>query len=303
MLRKTYLFPLVCLALLATTGRSNAADKVFCPPGGTFCQVVVDLPGMAAAAPAAAVHGKPNGAPGCRKTSNGEVVACFVAHLGWWSNAEGCYFQRLDPAPEATSDLWAGHFPAGSVYQTTCLDVQAPDGGWVWRATPPAGFGGDGVTVQQLADQAIASLALSGPDIGLAPDPAKTGLVGLPVWMWSQVAPTTWGPQTATASLPGFAVTATARATRIVWSMGNGQSVSCDNPGTPYNRATAATTSPTCGYIYTRSSADQPGGVYALTATTTWDIRWAGNGAAGQVTQTRTSAAQVRIGELQVLVS
>jgi hypothetical protein len=40
-----------------------------------------------------------------------------------------------------------------------------------------------------------------------------------------------------------------------------------------------------------------------VTATTTWDIQWAGGGEAGQLTETRSSSLPVRIGELQVLVS
>ena len=303
MLKLVSLAAFTCVVVAGMTGRSIAGENVACQLDGTSGYVMVETPETSTTTAARPVVERGGPSSVCRLSTTLEIVPCSNPTLGWWSNTDGCYYQRLDPPPAATSPAWEGHFPDGAVYQATCLGVAGTGGGWLWRATPPPGFGGEGVTVQQLADQAIASLALSGPDIGLAPDPAKTGLVGLPVWMWSQVAPTTWGPQTATATLPGLAVTATAQATRIVWSMGDGHNVTCDGPGTPFSRTAAATTSPTCGYVYTRSSADQPGGAYALTATTTWDIAWAGNGAAGQVTQTRTSAAQVRIGELQVLVS
>ena len=287
---------LVLIGGLATP--ASAAEKVVCPPGGTVCYVVVDTPGSPGVEPVAHTD---NAAPACR-TARGTVVDCFDALFGWWSNADGCYYQRLDPPPPATAWVWAGHYPDGAVYQATCLELVGSTGGWIWRPTSPPGFGGAG-TLAQLADEAIDRLTLSGPDIGMAPDPSKTGLVGLPVWMWTKVAPSTWGPLSATASLPGISVTATARATRIVWSMGDGQQVTCEGPGTPYTRSQGQTSSPTCGYVYSRSSAGEPDAAYTVTATTTWQIQWSGSGGSGQTTQTRTSSVRVRIGELQVLVS
>ena len=137
----------------------------------------------------------------------------------------------------------------------------------------------------------------------MAPGPGKTGLVGLPVWLWTTVSPSTWGPTSASASIPGLSVTATARATRIVWDMGDGHTVTCANPGTPFTSASASAASPTCGHVYTRSSALLPGAVYPVVATTTWEVAWSGGGQSGVLTVTRTSRTSVRIGELQVLTS
>ena len=85
--------------------------------------------------------------------------------------------------------------------------------------------------------------------------------------------------------------------------MGDGHSVTCASPGTPYKRSLGAGVSPTCGYRYVRSSADQQGAVYTVVATTTWAVTWSGGGESGALTVTRSSSARVRIGELQVLVS
>ena len=137
----------------------------------------------------------------------------------------------------------------------------------------------------------------------MAPELGKSGLVGLPVWMWTSVSARTWGPASATASVPGLSVTATAQAIKVAWDMGDGHTVTCANPGTPYARSRGAAMSPTCGYRYDRSSADQPGAAYAVTATTTWAVTWSGGGGTGALTVTRSSTARVRIGELQVLVS
>lgn len=298
MLRRACVIAFATALILGWVAPASAAEKVVCPPGGTVCYVVVDTPGSPAVEPVAHTD---SAAPICRTPGKHTVVTCFDPIFGWWSNADGCYYQPLIPPPPATDPVWAGNYPDGVVYQSTCFEGVGSTGGWQWRPTPPPGFGGAGV-LARLADEAIARLALAGPDIGLAPDPSKTGLVGLPVWMWTKVAPTTWGPLSATASLPGISVTATARATRIVWSMGDGQEVTCEGPGTPYTRSEGQTTSPTCGYVYSRSSAGEPDAAYTVTATTTWEIQWSGS-SSGQVTQTRTSSVRVRIGELQVLVS
>lgn len=283
-----------------------AADGVVCPPGGTACYVVAGTPGTTTSSPAPqpGAHADP-AKPVCRSPVMNAPIPCFDAQFGWWNSVDGCYYQRLDPPPPSADPAWNGHYPNGAVYQATCLGAPSSTGGGrVWSAAPPPGYGGGGgLTLEQLAAQAVRQLALSGPDIGMAPDPGKTGLVGLPVWMWTRVRPSTWGPISATASVPGLSVTATAQAVRIVWSMGDGHQVICAGPGTPYSRAAGATRSPTCGYVYQRSSAGQPDAAYTITATTTWEIRWSGGGGSGQLTQTRSSSTWVRIGELQVLVS
>ena len=94
-----------------------------------------------------------------------------------------------------------------------------------------------------------------------------------------------------------------ARASKVVWDMGDGHTVTCTSPGTPYTTSAGDTQSPTCGHVYTRSSASQPDHAYAVTATTTWVVSWAGGGQSGVLTVTRTSSTSVRIGELQVLVT
>jgi hypothetical protein len=143
-------------------------------------------------------------------------------------------------------------------------------------------------------------LRLDGAQIAMAP-PAASVLVHVPVWLWTPVSAVTWGPASATAAVAGLSVTATARATRIVWQMGDGHAVTCTGPGTPYQASYGAAASPTCGYVYQRASAHQPGGAFTLTATTTWQVDWTGGGQAGALTTTRTSTSRVRIGELQVV--
>jgi len=285
---------------------AHAEDVVVCPTNGKTCYVVVGTPGTPGRSGAGPVSDRQPGsgrAPLCSNRFIGDV-SCFDSSFGWWSNADGCYYRRLDPQPASSDPAWEGHYGSGAIYSATCpLPPPGMGGGWVWRATPPPGLGGAGPTPAQLAAQAVSQLPLDGPVIGMAPGPGKTGLVGLPVWMWTEVSARTWGPVSATASVPGLSVTATARAVRIVWDMGDGATVTCDGPGTPYSRELGAAVSPTCGHRYGRSSAGQPGAEYTVTATTSWDVDWAGGGESGQLTQTRSSSTRVRIGELQVLVS
>ncbi|MDO8119710.1 hypothetical protein Q6346_00105 [Isoptericola sp. b490] len=232
----------------------------------------------------------------------GAQVPCYDETFGWFNDQDRCYWRLLSPQPDGSNPIWEGNYPDGAIYSVTCGPFPAGSGGgWAWSPTPPPGFGDVGITPAQMAQRAVDSMRLTGPAIHLTITADDTGLVGMPVWLWTDVTPTTWGPNSATASVPGLSVTANARATQIAWDMGDGHTQVCAGPGTPY--APGAVESPTCDYVYERSSAGQPGDAYTVTATTTWQVDWAGGGASGSLTLTRTSTATVRIGELQVLVN
>ncbi|MFF1561685.1 ATP/GTP-binding protein [Streptomyces sp. NPDC058279] len=144
-------------------------------------------------------------------------------------------------------------------------------------------------------------LRLEGPDIGIVPFPTGRGIVGMPVWMWNKPGPTRTGPATASASAGAVTVTATPRVAKVVWCMGDGAVITCTAPGTPYEPRFGKQKSPDCGHMYTATSAQAPGGRYPVTATTTWDIQWAGAGQTGTLNTTRQSQTSLTIGELQVL--
>jgi hypothetical protein len=145
-------------------------------------------------------------------------------------------------------------------------------------------------------------MLLTGPDIA-SPRAAGKYIVGVPMWMWVNESPTTYGPNTASASLAGVTVTATAKVTKIDWDMGDGNAVTCQGPGTAYQASYGKQESPTCGHTYNRTSASQSGRKYSVNATATWTVDWQvdGGGETGQFTETRQSQAQVAIGELQVV--
>jgi hypothetical protein len=309
MLRRTIVTSCAVVAIVLgaaspVLAAGTPGSGVQCPPNDDTCVVSVGAPGAPGTGGGDGGSSSPSGgAPTCFWPITHQPIACHSVD-GWWSTTYECYFQVSVPQPPADSPVWARHFPTGVVYDTTCPDTSpGTGGGWMWLATPPDGFGGGGPTPADLAARAVKQLPIAGPDIQMAPGPGKTGLVGLPVWMWTQRAPLTWGPTSATAAVPGLAVTATATAQKIVWSMGDGNSVTCASPGTAYDVALGGGTSPNCGYVYDTSSRAQPGGKYVVTATTTWAVTWVGGGQSGALTVTRTSTSAVSIGELQVLVS
>jgi hypothetical protein len=292
LLVKCAMVVVVAVAPFAVTPFAKADGPVYCPPNGGPCTVVVGTPGS----------------PGDGDNGGGSTLPCDPDMGCLWPD-DICYHKRAEPQPDATDPIWAGHIdptgkPEGVVYVAACPWGNGRLGvpGWrftlVWVAVEPAT-----VNPAVLAAQAINQLGIRGPAIGIAPDPAGSGLVGLPVWLWAGVTPQTWGPVSATASVPGLSVTATAQAQRIVWDMGDGHSVRCDNPGTPYQASYGNTNSPSCGYRYTQTSHSQPGGHFTVTATTTWQVNWAGGGQSGSLTVTRASTTTVEINELQVVTS
>jgi hypothetical protein len=169
-------------------------------------------------------------------------------------------------------------------------------------AAPPAGgappvLPAPGV----LAQLAVKYLRLPDPVIRSSPAPGALQLTRLPVWLW--VAADAWQPQSKTAEVPGESVMATATPVSAAWSMGDGMTVTCKGPGTPYRGGNPAAASPTCGYTYDQSSAGQPGGAYRVTVTITWDITWQGTcGAGGALAPLQTvAAAEFRVAESQAL--
>jgi hypothetical protein len=144
-----------------------------------------------------------------------------------------------------------------------------------------------------LAEQARNQLRLPGPRIVM--NPSADQLVGLPTWLWLDAAG--WNQVAATASAGGVSVTAVAKPAQVTWSLGDGGTVTCTGPGTPFPAgADPKSASPDCGYTYRHRSLDTPGGTFAVTATVRWDVTWAGAGQTGAfpgLTTVSTTAARV----------
>ena len=123
-----------------------------------------------------------------------------------------------------------------------------------------------------VAEQAAKTLGLSSPVIEMAPSDGHPQLVNVATWLW--VNPAAWHPVTATATAGPVTTTAVAAPTKVVWDMGDGHSVTCNGPGTPYDPSTPDA-STDCSYTWPAA------GTYTVTATIYWTITWAAAGAAG----------------------
>ncbi|MFF8867905.1 ATP/GTP-binding protein [Streptomyces sp. NPDC015139] len=212
-----------------------------------------------------------------------------------------CTYKLAKPQPPVGSLDWEGHKPGdGAVYEQTCGNGDVNGDTivrMVWLAEPPKQATVDPAV---LAQRAVDSMTLLGPDIA-SPRAAGKYTVGVPMWMWVNQSATTYGPNAASASAGGITVTATAKVSKIVWNMGDGASVTCTGPGTPYTSSEGMAQSPDCGHVYAKTSAGAQNRKFPVAATSTWTINWQGGGQAGQLTEVRQTNVQVAVGEVQVV--
>jgi hypothetical protein len=134
-----------------------------------------------------------------------------------------------------------------------------------------------------LARRAFAELPLIYPRPRTAPPPTAKQLVGVRTWLW--VDPADWQPMSATATIVGLSATVTAQPTKVIWTMGDGSTVICNGPGTPYKPTVPDTEqSSTCSHTY------QHDGTYAVRATIVWTVSWtATNGQGGTLPNVQRS--------------
>lgn len=202
----------------------------------------------------------------------------------------GCVYRRVAFVPPVGSIAPRPGGP-GAWFVSVCAGARGsvvyPP---VWIAT-----GGAGPSPEALARAAYGRLRLPAPVIVVSP--VGDQLVNLPSWL--AVSGASWGPRSASASVPGVSVTATATPVRVVWSLGDGSRVVCAGPGAVYSASVSpGAASPTCGHTYRRTSSALPGGVYRLTATVQWTVTWTGAGQQGAFPGlTTTSSRLVRVRE------
>lgn len=234
------------------------------------------------------------------KPASGTSSSQGRAHARSGGKPPKCVVERMENQPPPGSMWYAGE---GKIaYTRTCKTPSGRNGPTTGLALEE-GQSPARVDPAVVAQQAIAKMKLAGPDIA-SPRAAGKYVVGVPMWLWVRQSPTTFGPNTATATAGGVTVTATAKVKKIVWRMGDGGTETCTGPGTPYKESYGMRESPTCGHRYTKTSAKASGGTFALTATSTWSVDWqvtGGGGEAGELTEIRQSQAQVAVGEVQVV--
>ena len=210
------------------------------------------------------------------------------------ANSEfGCRYLAVDHRPPSGQP----QEPGGWFMVLCSPDGKDPDShGPVW--IPAGATAAPSLTPEQVAQIARKQLRLPSPSI--AASPSGTQLVHLPTWLWLSSG---WMPSTATASVPGVAVTATAKPTSATWSMGDGTTVTCTGSGTPFQPGSdPKASSPDCGHTYRTSSAAQAGQVFPVAVTVRWTVTWVGAGQGGTFPDlTTTATAAFRVTESQAL--
>ena len=236
--------------------------------------------------------------------SGDRPVPCTDPFFGTWSNTLQCYSKLAEPQPDPSSELWEGNYPRGAIYD--CVVVGTGPFSKVarlWLPGPPAAAA---LSPEAAARIVVRRMDLRAASIGIVPEdkPGSIGAVGAPVYMWTGRGPATFGPQVLIGSAGGVTITATAKVDRIVWDMGDGASVTCRTPGTPYEDRYGFAMSPDCGHRYSRTSAGRSGNAYPVTATSFWLVDWTGpGGSSGQIPLTLSSSTAIQVGELQALVT
>lgn len=316
MLRRTLVGLL--LAILATASLSvstrAAADPISCEPPTQYdestgqCTIAVTVPPSegggddGGGSDGGGSGGGSDEGVGSNKCRNydGEEIPC-KSKWGVWNGSLHCYIRPADSVPPPSAAVWEGSFPNGGIY--TCRSAKPGDDDEVgvefdiWLPSPPPGLPPP-PDPGQLAEQAVAKMNLRAIDIGIVPEDRedRVGVIGLPTWMWAEdPGDQTTGPITETASAGGYAVVATARVVKIVWDMGDGATVTCNGPSTPYEDRYGKQESPDCGHTYTKD------GTYTVKATSHWEIEWEGMGQSGVIPMGLSRETSIRMGEAQAV--
>lgn len=146
-------------------------------------------------------QGDAGAVPTCQNT-RGDQIPCTDPELGSWSGSRGCYVAPADPQPPPGDPIWEGN-EGGAIYRCYVPPGFLPGTGFgisnlFWSGAPP-----DAVvlTPGQAAEIVVVGMDLRAIDIGIVPEAGagSVGLVGLPVWMWSEETANTWGPLSRTA--------------------------------------------------------------------------------------------------------
>lgn len=292
-LSRVALLAALMLAIPGGLASAIAAPPVDCAKQDAqtgICLVEATSPGQDAGADPVASAARPGGSQ---------------ATGGGASPQDPCTYTKAQPQPAPTSALWAGQSTAdGAMYAKVCprvdgsglstLLVYIPNG-----SAPPAG---PPVDPRVLAEQAIASLVMRAPEIRMAPPPGSTGgLVGLPVWLWTERGEAFLGPTRQSVSAGGVTVAAVGQVSHVTWDTGDGTTIVC-GAGTPYVPGVQGE-SPDCGHVYAQASSRHVpgGGPWPITATSTWTVTWSGGGLSGTETLELSSSAELFVGELHVL--
>lgn len=231
----------------------------------------------------------------------GKEVACD-GDAGKWVASQTAWCRVAPTQPPRSASIWGGKTDGSIMSCTRPNFAGIPDQNMTYESwLPDADIPAPPPDPEVLARRAIARMMLRAVDLGTFPlsvadDPDGLGYVGWNVWLWvDDPGPTTWGPISMSVSEAGYTVTATARVSQVVWDMGNGDHVTCAQGTRWSSTLTHNEPSPDCGYQY------QQEGEYHVTATSEWEVEWAGIGESGVIPLELSDSTDFRIAEVQVV--
>lgn len=281
----------------AADGASGGGGGGSCDPTTGVCTVGASSPPSSGGSSGGGGSGGGEGSGPC--SYQGTTVPCTLPGYGSWDGT-ACYDALDDPQPPATDDIWYGHNPAdgGAIYWEYCPYNTGPNGQVYFLAyfpTPPPGQAAQ-ETPGQIAAEMLKKLKVYAVAIHSAPSAAGTGLVGLPVWLW-----TTSALRLPDLSVTVGAVTVTMAASigHITWSADGGSAHICNNVTTAY-KTSYGLEKPVCGFASGFASA----GRHQVTADAEWGVTWTSNIGIDELVPiliARTSTINLTIDQAQAL--
>lgn len=231
------------------------------------------------------------------------------------------YGQTADPAITAVRNAETGELVAMNMINeetgapTTC-PITSPGECF---AMPDTGVPPTPVSladVMNVVSSAVAALQVEPIDIGITPQPASTGAVGtvgFNSWLWvNNPSERTVGPVNRTVTSGVITVNLNAVNTGLAVNYGDGLPTIppvCPVSSIPYTDAALDLPSPTCNHFLQKSSQGSGSGSdqFAVSVSSLWLVSWSavtpGQVFGGTIPITPTATTEVRVGEMQVLVT
>jgi hypothetical protein len=207
---------------------------------------------------------------------DGNTEVEYHGHLRWVPD-----FGNDPTPPDGVSNEW---------YRQICYLPDMPP-----RDTEPQGASWrrfEYVAPELLAQVAVDDVLAEIPTQTIETSPQTEAMVAIPTWFWVEGVPTEG--VTASASIPGVTVTATASPGGVEYDFGDGTTLACQGIGTPY--ADGATSD--CTHTYERA------GTYTVAATILWTGTYTVNGGPPQPIETavaRTATFDLAVNEAQAI--
>lgn len=281
----TTLVTLLCLPS-AAQAHGGGGVSVSCTDNPAACDLSAHAPGASGSGASGSQYGGRGGA------ATGATGQSSTQTSGGYGGVPPmvCTDVPFLPLPADLASLGlrqppgAGHWVLQTCVTTLGVTLILPTPVWITNGTPAL------PDPRVLAAQALARLELPAPVIDSSPGGGVPQTVQLPTWVW--LPQNQWAPRSATATVPGESVTATATPRSVTWAWGDGASSVCQGPGTPFITGVTdpAAASPDCGHTYRQTSATAPGQQFPVTATLAWSVSWSGGGQSGTFPDLTTTA-------------